>query len=171
MSTNPFQSTDPWEVALDTALPQGNHVCKITEAEGGTSSGSHPEIRLKVENQEGSLRDWLQITQGTVSKVVALADAAGIERPGDGDFDPETLRVHDEWIYRLVGKTVGVVAREEPAYDSATGREDPTKKRVRIKGYVVPQKIAQSVANGAGAFQHSPAAVGEKDIPFAPSVI
>lgn len=162
--SNPFQTTDPWDVSLDSVLPPGNHVVKIVEAEGGTSSGQHPEIRMKMQNAQGVIRDWLQITQGTISKVVGLAQAVGIDVPGDGDYDPETLRVSDEWIYRLVGRQVGVVLREEPAYDKETGRTDPTKTRTRVQGYVTPQRIAESVANGQ-AFAPAGAA-GGPDIPF-----
>ncbi len=162
--SNPFQSTDPWEVSLDTILPPGNHVVKIVEAEGGTSSGGHPEIVMKLQNEHGSIRDWLQITQGTISKVVGLAQAVGIPVPGEGEFDQSTLRIADEWIFRLKGRSVGVVLREEPAYNKETGMNDPTKTRTRVQGYVTPQRVAQSISNGQTfrGQQSQPTA----DIPF-----
>lgn len=161
--SNPFADTDPWEVSLDTILPPGNHVVKITEAEGGTSGKNNPTIELKMVNEHGSIQDWLSVTHGTVSKVVALAQAAGVPLPAEGDFDPETLRLAPEWIFRLKGRTVGIVIREEPAWNKETGREDPTKTRSRVQGYVTPQRVAQAISNG-GAFSHS--AAPAQDIPF-----
>lgn len=159
MSTNPFASAEPWEVSTERILPEGNHVVRIEEASGGTSSGQHPQIELRFVNEAGSIRDWLVITQATVGKVVSLAQATGVGVPGDDDVDG--LRVRDEWIYRLVGKTVGIVVREEP------DNRDPSKTRTRVQGYVDPSRIkdSQQPSNGSSTYGQAPAE-SKRDIPF-----
>lgn len=149
--SNPFQSTEAWEVQLEQILPAGNYVAKIDEASDGTSSGGYPQIELKMTNALGAIRDWMVITETSIGKVVALAQAAGVALPIDDDIvDQNSLRLKQVWIDRLVGKTVGIVVRDEPDY------KDPTKIRQRVQGYVDPSRIASApsdIPNGATAFQ------------------
>jgi hypothetical protein len=157
--SNPFQSTEPWEVSLDRMLPPGNHVVDIAEAQDGTSSNDNPQIELRLANAEGAIRDWLVITEGTVSKIVALAQAAGVPLPEDDDLaEPGiSLRLKQSWIDKLFNKKVGIVIREEPDY------KDPTKTRSRVQGYVNYKRVLGSTApNGA----HTAAAKPTDDIPF-----
>jgi hypothetical protein len=160
MSGNPFQSTDAWEVQTERLLPDGNHVVTIQSAEDGTSSGQHPQIELEVSNSQGRLRDWLVITDASIGKVVALAQAASVELPSDEDI-LDGLRLKQSWMDKLVGKKVGIVARDEPDY------KDPTKTRTRIQGYVAPERIKASDVppNGETDFIHAPAKA-KADIPF-----
>lgn len=162
--SNPFAEADAFEPYLDQLLPVGNHVVKITEAQGGFSPNNKWRIELRLENADGSIRHYQPVTEGTIPQIVALCQATGVARPGDGDFDPSTLRPTDQWIARLVGRSCGIVIREEPGYDAATGREDPSKPRLRVQGYVTPQRIAQSVSNG-GQFS-SPRPAPAADVPF-----
>ena len=158
--SNPFQTTDPWEVSLDTMLPVGNHVVDIAEATDGTSSKSNPQIELRLANGDGAIRDWLVITEGTVSKVVALAQAAGIALPSDDDLaEPgQSLRLKQSWIDQLYNKRVGIVVRNE----EYLGEERP-----RVKGYVDWRRIAGSdVPNGSAFAKPASSKASEKDIPF-----
>src|ERR1051325_6389184 len=137
MTSFDFTTTDPGEVSTDTILPAGNYVCKITEAEDDTSSGGHPQINLRVEDEEGNgaIRGWPTITEASFGKVVALAQAAGVS-PTETEqkhFQDKGGRAPKTWLNKLVGKSIGVVVREEP--DS----QDPTNTRPRAQGYVAPE--------------------------------
>ena len=134
--TNPFKSTEAWDQAIDSYLPPGNHIVDIQVAEDGTSSKGNPQIELRVGNPEGILRDWLVITHATVGKIVQLAEAAGVPIPDDDDIaDLETLRLKQTWIDKLLGKRIGVVAREEIFNE---------KPRTKVQGYVTPERIKES---------------------------
>lgn len=140
MTSFDFTTTDPWEVSTDTILPAGNYVCKITEAEDDTSSGGYPQINLRVEDEEGNgaIRDWLTITEASFGKVVALAQAAGVS-PTETEqkhFQDKGGRAPKTWLNKLVGKSVGVVVRDEPDY------KDATKMRQRVQGYVAPERVS-----------------------------
>lgn len=137
--SNPFQQAEPWEVSLDTLLPVGNHVVTIAEATPGESSGKHFQIELRLENQQGSIRDWMVITPNSAGKVVALANAAHVDLPADEDvIDTAKLVLSDSYVHQFVGQRVGVVIREEQDY------QDPTKMRLRVQGYVDPDRVKPS---------------------------
>ena len=160
---NPFASEDAWEVSTDTILPAGDYVLDVLEAESGLSSGNYPQVELKLGNDQGTIRDWVVITQNSIGRVVQLTDALGLDRPGDGEFNAETLALSDAYIAKMVGRRVGVVVRSEPDYN------DPTKTRDRVKGYVKPEAIGASDATSPGdALAFSTAATGADDdsIPF-----
>jgi hypothetical protein len=158
--SNPFQSADPWEVSLDQLLPAGNHVVVIEEAEMGTSSGKHPQIEIKLRNSYGAIRDWMVITEASVGKVVALAQAVEVDLPTDNDIE-QGLALKQVYVDRFVGKKVGIVVRDEPDY------KDPTKTRPRVQGYVEAKRIKASdiPPNGESDFRHAPQNPSA-DIPF-----
>jgi hypothetical protein len=165
MSPSPFEQADAWEVQTERILPDGNHIVTIEEANNGRSRNQHPQIELKLANPEGSIRDWLVITESTVGKVVQLAQAAGVDVPGEDDIQ-QGLQLKDEWVFRLSGKTVGVVVREEP-----DNRPDHYgESRPRVQGYVEPARIKPSdVTHPAAARQFANASgpqPGNRDIPF-----
>lgn len=135
--SNPFQSADPWEVSTERILPDGNHVVEIKEAVVGTSSGGHPQVELLLCNKDGQIRDWLVVTDASVGKVVALAQAAGVELPTDEDI-VEGLRLKQSYVDQFFTKMVGIVVRDEPSY------KDPTVLRPRVQGYVDPARIKPS---------------------------
>ena len=140
MTSFDFTTTDPWEVSTDTILPAGNYVGTITEAEDDTSSGGHPQINLRLEDEEGrgAIRDWLTITEASFGKVVALAQAASCQ-PTEAEqkgFADKGGRAPKSWLNKLVGKRVGFVVRDEPDY------KDPTKMRQKVQGYVLPERVA-----------------------------
>lgn len=142
--TNPFRNTEPWEVSTETILGPGNYIVTIIEAEDGTSSGGHPQVSLLLKNDQGQIRAWQVITDASIGQIVALAQSAGIELPGDEDI-VEGLRLRQAYYDRLIGKQVGIVVREEPSW------KDPTKMRSTVAGYVEPAKITGSDATPQGA--------------------
>jgi hypothetical protein len=161
--TNPFRSTEPWEVSTETILGPGNHVVTIVEAEDGTSSGGHPQVSLLLKNREGQIRAWQVITDASIGQIVALAQSAGIQLPGDEDI-VEGLRLRQSYYDRLIGKQVGIVVREEPSW------KDPTKMRSTVAGYVDPAKVQDSDVTPQGAADQFAGAArasrSDDDMPF-----
>lgn len=167
MTENPFATAESWDVG-GGFLTAGDHICEILEIDGtGTSSGNHPQIEVKVGNAEGEIRDWIVVIPTTIGKVVQLTDAAEIERPSDDEVVPEGtgFRLAPAYLNRLLGKKVGVIVRQEP------DRQDPTKMRDRVKGYVPAHKIKPSdvpmntgIPVAAGGFPGT--ATSDDDIPF-----
>lgn len=164
MSFNPFESTEAWETSLDNLLPVGNHAVKIVEAEGGTTSNQNPQITLKFENDSGSIRAWEAYHSDFLSKIVALYQAAEVQLPQPGEFDPgDNCRLSDDCIDRLRNRWVGIVVREED------DRLNPGQKRSRVKGYVPVAKLGGTVKAPAQQFAASVSVSsdpGEPDIPF-----
>lgn len=138
MSTFDFQAAEAWKVS-DAMLPPGDHLVTIVNPIVSESSGGYPQIELRVENAQGSLRDWIVILPSTIGKVVSVFDAAGVARPQEGEFDPETGRLTDATVDRLHNRRVGVVVRQEP------DNRDPTKLRTRIQGYVDVSQIGSDI--------------------------
>lgn len=163
-SMNPFHTTDPWEVQTETIFGPGNYVVTIQDAQGGTSSGGHPQIELKLVNDQGAIRDWLVITDAAIGKVVALCNATGLPLPEDDDLEPgEHLRLKQVYIDRLVGLKTGVVVRDEPDY------KDPTRMRSRVQGYVDPSRIdvgSDATPQGSAASFSHPQPKPNEDLPF-----
>jgi len=144
MSSFDYGGAEAWKVQ-DQLLPIGDHVVTIINPMSGDSSGGFPQVELRVENELGSLRDWLVITPNTIGKVVMVFDAAGVDRPQDGEFDPETGKLTDACVDRLHNRKVGVIVREEP------DNRDPTKMRRRIMGYTDVAQITSDIpADTAG---------------------
>jgi hypothetical protein len=164
--SNPFQQADPWEVSLDSLLPAGNYVCTIEEAATGWSRNGYFQIELKLTNAQGTIRDWMVVTENSVGKVVALANATKVDLPTDADItDTAKLTLSDEYVYRFAGKTVGVVVRDEQDF------KDPTQMRPRVQGYVDPSRIKESSdvtsPASAGSFRTPPNnAKQDVEVPF-----
>src|SRR5215831_12370185 len=137
--TNPFDDADPWTVSTDNWLGVGNFIVKIVYAEDATAKTSgNPQIALKFENEQGAKLDWCAYSGDFLARVVSLFDAAEVQRPQPGEFDPnDNYRLTQACIDRLVGKTIGIVNREEPDY------KDPTVMRVRVQGYTTASAIGQ----------------------------
>jgi len=146
-----YQSTEAWKVQ-DSMLPVGDHVVTIVDPRSGDSSGGFPQVELRVENELGSLRDWLVITPNTIGKVVMVFDAAGVARPQDGEYDPETGKLTDACVDRLHNRKVGVIVREEP------DNRDPTKMRRRIMGYTDASQITSDIPADTGGLPTASAA-------------
>jgi len=140
-----LDGVDAW--AGGALLSPGTHICRITEAAEGKSTGGHPQIELSLEaidgpEQGGTIKDWIVIVQATLGKVKQLFDAAGYEPPpGDFAFDASAL----------VGRTVKIIVREEPKGDGSSDT------RNRVKAYDAPGEPVAAGQNG-----HS----SEPDIPF-----
>jgi len=144
-----YSGTEAWKVQ-DSLLPIGDHVVTIVNPMAGQSSGGYPQVELRVESEIGSLRDWIVITPSTIGKIVQVFDAAGVDRPQDGEYDTETGALTDACVDRLHNRKVGVVVRDEP------DNRDPTKMRRRVQGYVDAHQITSDIpANTAGLPQPS----------------
>lgn len=164
MSDNPFASAEAWETSTGEYLGVGNHRVTIEEAEDASSAQGKPQIALLFRNSGGIKKDWCNYNSGFLARVVALFDAAGVERPQVGEFDPQdNCRLSEACRKRLVGKEVGIVVRLEEDY------KDATKQVPRVKGYVPASKI-----DGSGdtrglpepAAQASAASSRDDSIPF-----
>jgi hypothetical protein len=138
--SNPFTGAKAW--AGDTMLQVGRHVAKIVQCDDATAKVDpyRPMLELRFENDDGYQRDRVPYDGELVGKLASLFDAAGIERPQDGEFDPnDKFRLTASCRQRLVGKEVGLTVKEEP------DREDPQKMWPRVKGYYNPQKAGQDL--------------------------
>ena len=161
--TNPFAQADAWDVSTDTMLPVGNHVVTIIEADDQTAKSSgNPQLHLKMQNENGSIQDWVAYHGDFLGKIVSVFDAAGIERPGDGEFDPDdNYRLTASCIRRVRDKKVGIVIREEE------DNREPGKMRKRVQGYVTPDKITGDIpADTSGLATATASSVADDDIPF-----
>jgi hypothetical protein len=165
MTENPFATEQAWSVSEGTGsiLPEGDHVVEILSCEGsGTSSGGYPQLELQVGNADGQIRDWIVVIPSTIGKVVQLTDAAGLERPNEAQVLSEGpgYRLDPKYLDQLVGRQVGVLVRQEP------DRNDPTRMRDRVKGYVTAGSIAKSDIPQDPSIPASPSVVDDDDIPF-----
>lgn len=158
---NPFGSADAWEVSTDSMLPVGNHVVRITEADDQTAKSSgNPQLHLKLENAGGSIQDWVPYSESFLGKVVSVFDACGIERPQDGEFDPnDHFRLTAKCIRRVLDKEVGIVVREEE------DNREPGKMRRRVQGYVPTSRITGEQAPAASVASGGASSL-EDEIPF-----
>lgn len=171
--SNPF-AVEAWDAtsagASDQYLRAGDHVVTVVEADGTTtSSGGYPQVELRLENENGSIRDWLVITPATYGKVAQVIQAVGAELPDENtDISQDDHRIAQSYLdAHWIGKKVGIIARDEPAYN------DPSKMRTKIKGYVPVDKITPSAVSNAGDVQGQafPASNGggsgiDSDLPF-----
>lgn len=167
MSEFDFDAVEAWDVSTDTLLGVGNHVVQLADLEDGDSSGGFPQVEIRNENAQGAIRDWLVISPASFGKVPMLCNAAGVV-PNDEEkayISENAGRLPASLLARLQGKTVGIVVREED------DRMDPTKKRLRVAGYVPASEITgkQSEATPPGStaqFAGSTAGSSDVDIPF-----
>jgi hypothetical protein len=167
--TNPFATESAWDVRTGgTILPEGDHVCEITEIDGGgNSSGGYPQIEVRLGNADGEIRDWIVVLPTTVGKVVQLIEAVGLERPDDDQVhvDGAGFRLDPKYLDQLYGKKVGVIVRSEP------DRKTPGVMRDRVAGYKPASEIAASDVTPPGAadsFKHDAGSTAQADkkIPF-----
>jgi hypothetical protein len=147
-----FQNADAWSVSTDTMLPVGNHLVTIQNPVMSETSTGKPQLELKVENELGAIRDWLVITPNSIGKIVMLYDAAGVERPQEGEFNPENGWLTDAAVDRLHGRKVGVVIREE------VDNRDPSKMRRRVMGYTDAHQMASDIPADTTGLPAVPAA-------------
>jgi len=167
--SNPFASAEAWEASGDTILTAGDHVVKVNEVDGGgNSSGGYPQIELRLGNEQGTIRDWIVVIPSTIGKVVQLTDAAGLPRPDDSEITQEGQgwRIDASYLDQLYGKTIGVILRDEP------DRNDPSRMRTRVKGYVPASQLGSDIPPAGNAFEPDPlsgfgtAKPADDDIPF-----
>jgi hypothetical protein len=162
---NPFASERAWTVSEGgEILPAGEHVVEIEEADGGgKSSGGYPQIEVRLSNNEGQIRDWIVVIPATIGRVAMFTDAAGLERPTDEQVTAEGAgyRLDPRYLDQLIGRKVGVVVRDEK------DRNDPSRTRQRVAGYVPADSIAKSdVPSDTSGFEPAKQLVADDDIPF-----
>jgi hypothetical protein len=156
--TNAFASADPWTVGTSTLLPAGNHVVEIAEIDDSErTKGGYFQWKIKVRNDSGELTDWMAFDpQSGPRKLMGLANAAGVAAPQDdevgsawgGSYQGPQDAINPAYKQKFIGKTVGVVARDEPKFN------DPTKTQTRVQGYVDAKTLGGGQAQPSGnAFQ------------------
>ncbi len=166
-STNPYSSAEAWDPS-NAMLPVGDHVVKIMEAEDETSSNQNPQIILRFGNDQGTIKCWETYHDKFLGKIVALYDAAGVERPAEGEFNPnDKCRLTQKCIDRLLDKEIGIVVREE------TDTSDPLnpKVRKRVQGYIEPSRITEGpdtrgLPGAQAASSSRPPEEAQSKIPF-----
>lgn len=145
-----MQSGEAWSPPLQEILPKGNYVVKIAEATKGKSSGGFPQIELRLENEQGAIRDWVTIspTEFAISKLLGLIDGTGLRRPKAGtEVAEQTGELSTPYVESLVGRQVGVVIRDEE-----DNRPDHAgEMRPRIQGYTTPEQITKAGGSNGGA--------------------
>jgi hypothetical protein len=133
---NPFASAETWDVSTERWLQEGNYVVRITNAQDETSQNGRPKLRLELEASEGVHTDHIPYHSEFLRRVVGPFRAAGIQDPQPGEFDPnDECRLTEACRRRLIGKTVGVVIRNE------ADQNDPQKMWPRVAGYVDKARI------------------------------
>lgn len=139
---NPFADVEAWDVTGGGGnyLPNGNHIVTIRIADDATARTSgNPQIYVEIEDDRGrEKKHWVNYHANFLSQVVAVFDAAGIDRPQDGEFDPENnFRLTEGCRKRLIGKKVGVVMRDG----------DPSQKDGKIypevKGFTTVERLKE----------------------------
>jgi hypothetical protein len=162
---NPFASERAWTVSEGgEILPAGEHLVEIEEVDGGNkSSGGHPQIEVRLSNNEGQIRDWIVVIPATIGRVAMFTDAAGLDRPSDAQVTAEGsgYRLDARYLDQLIGRKVGVVVRDEK------DRNDPTRTRQRVAGYVPASSVAgkSDVPSDTSGFDQPKQLVAD-DIPF-----
>jgi hypothetical protein len=159
--SNPFESSESWDVSTERYIGVGNHVAKIIEVGDETSSNNRPKLVLKFENRDGTIRAWEPYHAAFLEKIVALYDAAGIDRPREGEFDPnDECRLNAAARQRLMNQWVGIVVRDEPSF------KDPSKSYATVQGYVTPATLGADVPIDRVPQSTAAGAYGDDDIPF-----
>lgn len=114
-----LDKTEAW--GTGTILPPGRHIASIIEADDTKrSSGGHPQIELKLGNDQGTIMDWIVVIDSTMGKVRQMLEAFG--------FDVEGMQETPD-VSRLVGRKALVHVAEQPS------RKDPSKTISVVAGY------------------------------------
>lgn len=136
-----LSGVDAWKGGA--ILPPGRHLVEIDDCTEGKSSNQHPQIEASYravtgDYEGGTLRDWIVITAGSLGRVRAFLEAAGVDIP-QGSFQLD--------VNKLIGKRLYIVAANEPY----NGQD-----RTKVKGY----EKADQASSGNGAQAKT------SDIPF-----
>ena len=144
MSGFDFENVEAWEPHRGEILAPGDYVVRITntDTERAQSSGNL-QLLLWLENDAGSIRDWISVTQANMGKVVAPFVRTGIALTNQ-DWDANEGNFKPGVIDRLVGKQVGIVVKEET--DTYQGQ---ARTRTRVAGYLAVEQITGAETNGA----------------------
>jgi hypothetical protein len=126
-----LDSVEAWKGGA--VLPPGWHDIRVAEVSEGTSSGGHPQAELKMENPEGSIRDWVTVTAESLGRVKQVLEAFGIEIP-EGKFAMD-------WA-QLAGCSARIFVAEEQKNDGSG------QMRSTVKAYE-PSTVGSSSAPAA----------------------
>lgn len=172
-----WDSAEEWTVSQGVLLGKGNWVTEILSAEKGKSSKGNHQIEIEYGCNEGTIREWLVVTTGTVGKLLSLSRGTGVNLSNEVKqfVSANNGEVPDNWAKALVGKRVGIIVRDED------DDRNPGKTRPRVQSHVPPEEIRPLAgqgsigvtnANGTGAVASadpgpaSPHPAEQKDIPF-----
>jgi hypothetical protein len=153
---NPFEEAEAW--VPSQVLPRGMHRVKITSVLSTmTARGDKAMVVLELGNEVGTIKDWitLQVPRGDVKgssigiqQIVAVYDAAGVYRPTELEFHPNTMRISQSALNRLAAREVGILVVEEERDD----RDKPGQKKVfhSVSGYLSPKDMVAGRTFGTG---------------------
>jgi hypothetical protein len=156
-----LENVEAFYPATAEVLPKGNYIVRIHELENVTSSGGYPMLKLVLENEQGRQWDNLVISPNEFSKarLAGLINSAGIPGPSvPEDMNPQDGRLTDAYTNRLLGRSVGLIVRDE----EDNRPEHAGEWRPRVRGYVKPDVLAASGSTGplGGSASASPSANG-----------
>jgi len=133
---NPFAEAEDWDVSTERWLQEGNYVVKIVNTEDESSQNGNPKLKVELEAPQGVHTDHVPYSCDFTRKIATLFRRAGAQDLGVGDFDPsDRCRLTPQARKRLIGRTVGVVIRNE------ADQNDPAKFWPRVQGYVDPARV------------------------------
>ena len=143
-------SGDAYHPPTYNILPEGNYVATVAELDNATSSGGYPMLRVVLENDQGRQWDNIVISPNefSVQKLLGFIDSAGLARPDiqKAEMSPQDGRLSDAYANQLVGKSVGLIVRDEEDY-----RPDHVGEvRPRVKGYVSPSILKEATTGPLG---------------------
>lgn len=154
-----LDNVEPWK-ASGVILGPGEHIVQVVEEEVITD-GDHPEVELSLEavagdEQGGSIRDWVHVTEKSLGRVAQVLKAFEVEIP-EGDF---------EWP-GVKGKRAKIIVRREPK------RNEPDRMVTVVKGYApltdtdkVAAEFNATEAKGGDPGPEAGKPKPEDDIPF-----
>lgn len=151
-----FENAETWVPNQGTFLPEGNWVVTITSAEPATSKQGNPQILLQIADSQGrEKKDWQTYGEATgVSKVATLFRSAGVQLLNS---DVTGGVISPAKVAQLVGRSVGVVMRDEPSF------KDPSKVYAEVQGYLPPEDVRPLAAAVAPV---AAGATDPADLPF-----
>lgn len=162
-----FVGVEAWEGG-GGVLPAGDHVVKIDSIVAGESSGGWPQLTIEMSNGQGSIREWMTLPQSGFGRIAQFTDALGLDRAAVQESmaavqapNGPAVVFSEAFVRGLVGKSVGVIVREEP------DRQDPSKTRTRVKGFAPAANVAggpSGVTRESGG--HTAQAIPTDTVPF-----
>lgn len=174
-----FDEAEAWVPTM--RLGPGKHRVKVESALATeTARTKGPMVALELGNDVGNVKDWITLAvpqenvKGSsigIQKIAALFDSAGVYRPKEGEYDPNTMAISQSALNRLAGRDVGILVAMEWGKD----KDGVDKEYARVMGYLPASQVPVGGSTTASAPQPqrstapvmgaAPAA-DDDDIPF-----